>query len=63
MVEVNSYIKGLKYTWIMRFIKDNNSKWKTLLDNTINIEKLLNTGSDYILQMQELLRWNATPKF
>lgn len=56
MVDINSYIKGLKSTWIRRLIKDNNSKWKTLLENTINIEKLLNTGSDYILQMHEFLR-------
>lgn len=56
MVDINSYIKGLKSTWIRRLIKDNNSKWKTLLENSINLEKLLNTGSDYIMQMQESLK-------
>lgn len=55
MVDIKSYIKGLKSTWMRRLIRDN-SKWKTMLENTINIEKILNTGSDYILQMQEFLR-------
>lgn len=56
MVDINSYIKGLKSTWIRRLIKNNNSKWKTLLENSINLEKLLNTGSDYVMQMQESLK-------
>lgn len=47
--------EDLNYTWIRRLTNVITSKWKTLLENTFNIEKLLNTGSDYNLQMQEIL--------
>lgn len=47
--------EDLKYTWIRRLTNVITSKWKTLLENTFNIKKLLNTGSDYNLQMQEIL--------
>lgn len=49
MVDINFYIKGLKFIWIRRLIKDNNLKWKILLENFINLEKLLNIGLDYIM--------------
>lgn len=60
MFDIKSYmcIKGFRSTWIRRLVKDKNSIYKILLENTIYIEKLLNTGSDYTLQMQEFLRNN-----
>lgn len=33
MIESNSLIKGLKSAWIKKLIKDDISKWKTLLEN------------------------------
>jgi hypothetical protein len=32
---------------------EGNSKWKSLLENNVNLHKLIDTGSDYILQVVE----------
>lgn len=53
MVDLDCYIKGLKSTWIRRLVMEDNSKWKSLLRNNVNLDKLINTGSDYILQIVE----------
>ena len=46
MLDLENYIKGLKSTWIRRILFNNNSKWKTLLQNIVDIELLLSTGTE-----------------
>ena len=53
MVNIVSYITALKSTWIRKIIYNNNSKWKKLLENSVEIDKLLNTGSEYLSHLQE----------
>ena len=48
MIDVHSYIKGLKESWIKRFLNNQDSKWKPLIQETIKIDKILNYGSNYI---------------
>ena len=44
MIDVHSYIKGLKSSWIKRLLNNQDSKWKSLIQETlnINIDKILN---------------------
>lgn len=49
MDKLNSYFKEYKCSLIMSLINNNNSKWKVLLENTIDIEELLDKGSNQLL--------------
>ena len=59
MIDVFSYINGLKSYWIRRFLNNQDSKWKSLIQETISIDKILNTGSNYI----EVIKKEMTNNF
>ena len=59
MIDVHSYIKGLKSSWIKRLLNNQDSKWKSLIQETLNIDKILNTGSNYI----EVIKKEMTNNF
>ena len=59
MIDVFSYINGLKSYWIRRFLNNQDSKWKSLIQDTISIDKTLNTGSNYI----EVIKKEMTNNF
>jgi hypothetical protein len=58
MVDLDSYIKGLKSTWIRRLVMGENCKWKSILENNVNLHKLIDTGSDYVIQVVENVKKN-----
>lgn len=49
MAKLNSYFKEYRCTLIMSLINNNNSKWKILLENTIDRDELLDKGSNQLL--------------
>jgi hypothetical protein len=53
MVDLHSYIGGLMSKWIRRLVMKGNPKWKRLLENNINLHTLIDTCSDYMLQVVE----------
>ena len=59
MIDVHSYIKGLKSTWIKMLLNNQDSKLKSLIQETIDIDKLLNTGSNHI----EVIKQDMTNNF
>lgn len=56
MIGKGFYIKALKSTWMRRIINDNDSKWKILLENIMDTDKLLNYGSAYSATFNEQAR-------
>ena len=59
MIGVNSHIKGLKLSWIKKILNNQDSKWKSLIQETLNIDKILNIGSSYI----EVIKKEMTNNF
>ena len=47
VLDIQSYITSLKSTWIRKYLKGN-GRWKILFEKTINVNYLINFGSDYI---------------
>ncbi|XP_053387493.1 uncharacterized protein LOC128551109 [Mercenaria mercenaria] len=46
MINLNAFLDSLKLTWLRRLLKEN-SKWKLLVDNMFNFNKLLIFGQSY----------------
>ena len=58
MIGVHSHIEGLKWSWIKKILNNQDSKWKSLIQETLNIDKILNTGSSYIEVIKK--KWQIT---
>lgn len=69
MIDVHSCIKELKSSWIKMLLNTPDSKWKSLIPETIDIDIILNTGSNYIEAVKKEMTksfWKGTnhiPKY
>ena len=52
MVHIQSFIDSLKLTWVRRLFSSN-SKWQAIIKTYIDLDRLANCGTDYILQCEK----------